>query len=230
MMKCIIVDDELLSRKLIETFIKKIDFLNLVQSFPEPISALSYLSEDKVDLIFLDIEMPEMNGIEFIQTLEQKQTQIILITSRKDFALEAFENNVTDYLVKPFEYPRFYKAIIKAKDVFDKQFIQQGDNDTVFVKKGSTMIRINKSDIVWAESLGDYIKINTGKENYIIHSTMNGLEAKLPSKDYLRVHRSFIIRIDKIDTIEDDAISYHEKLIPIGKTYRTEVYKRLKMI
>ncbi|MGB3949088.1 MAG: LytTR family DNA-binding domain-containing protein [Bacteroidia bacterium] len=230
MINCIIVDDDLLSIKLIENFIKKVDFLNLDSTFTNPISALSYLSVNKVDLIFLDIEMPEMNGIEFIKTLHFPNCQIILITSHKEFAIEAFENSVTDYLLKPFDYHRFYKAINKAKDSFDKYFVKQEENDSVFVKKGSTMIRINISDIIWAEAVGDYVKINTEKDSYVIHSTMIALENKLSPKDYLRVHRSFIVRIDKIDTIENDSISYNKKLIPIGKTYRSDVYKRLRMI
>lgn len=230
MLNCIVIEDELLSRKLIENYIKKVDFLNIVNSFPDPISALSYLSKNSIDLIFLDIEMPEMNGIKFIQMIQHKIPQIILTTSHKEFALEAFEYNVTDYLVKPFDFPRFYKAITRAKDIIDNQTLHHINDDTVFVKKGVSIVRIKKSDILWVEALGDYITLNTEKEKIIIHSTMSVMEAKLSPNDYIRVHRSYIIRIDKIDTIEDDTISFNEKIIPIGKTYRDEVYKRLRMI
>lgn len=230
MLNCIVIEDELLSRKLIENYIKKVDFLNIVNSFPDPISALSYLSKNNIDLIFLDIEMPEMSGIKFIQMIQHKIPQIILTTSHKEFALEAFEYNVTDYLVKPFDFPRFYKAITRAKDIVDNQTLHHINDDTVFVKKGVSIVRIKKSDILWVEALGDYITLNTEKEKIIIHSTMNAMEEKLSSNDYMRVHRSYIIRIDKIDTIEDDTISFNEKIIPIGKTYRDEVYKRLRMI
>lgn len=230
MLNCIVIEDELLSRKLIENYIKKVDFLNLVHSFQDPITALSFLSENSVDLIFLDIEMPEMNGIKFIQMIQHKIPQIILTTSHKEFALEAFEYNVTDYLVKPLDFPRFYKAISRAKDIVAKQTLHHINDDTVFIKKGVSIIRIKKSDILWVEALGDYITLNTEKEKIVIHSTMNAMEAKLSPNDYMRVHRSYIIRIDKIDTIEDDTISFNEKIIPIGKTYRDEVYKRLRMI
>lgn len=229
-MNCIVIDDELLSRKLIESYVKKTDFLNLLHSFSDPVSALSFLSENSVDLIFLDIEMPEMSGMNFIQTIQKKMPQIILTTSHTEFALEAFEYNVTDYIVKPFDYARFYKAITRAKELFDKHGLPQINDDTVFVKTGTTIVRIKKSDISWMEALGDYVTLHTGKEKIVVHSTMNEMETKFSAKEYLRVHRSYIVRIDKIDSIEDNAISVHDKLIPIGKTYREEVLKRLKTL
>src|SRR5690242_1182235 len=120
-MNCIIIDDDDLSRKLIEQFISKTGFLTVSGSFESPVRALSFLSCNKVDLIFLDMEMPEMSGLEFIDTIKQQTAQVILITSHKEFAVDAFEYNVTDYVVKPIEYSRFFKAVTKAKDIFDKE-------------------------------------------------------------------------------------------------------------
>lgn len=229
-MNCIVIDDEELSRKLLEQFIGKNDSLVLLNSFSNPVDALSFLSNNKVDVIFLDIEMPEMNGLEFMKVLNPLPS-IILTTSHKEFALDAFEYNVVDFLVKPIVYSRFIKAVQKVKATFEKkEEFHISDDNNVFVKQGSSIVRIKKSDILWVEALGDYIILHTDKDKFTILSTMKGIEEKLPSQDYIRVHRSFIIRIDKIDSIEDNTISYKEKLIPIGKSYREEVFKRLNML
>lgn len=228
-MNCIIIDDHELSRKSLEHFISKTNFLNLVYSFENPIDALAYVIKNKVDLIFLDIEMPEMNGIEFINTVKQHLPQVILTTHHEEFALVAFEHNVTDYIMKPITYPRFFRAASKARDIFERNAVNHISNDAVFVKKGTSIVKLKISDIVYIEALVDYVVIHTDKERFVIHSSMTAMEGKLSNQDYIRVHRSYIIRIDKIDSIEDNAISYKEKLIPIGKTYREEVLKRLKM-
>ncbi|MBI2271154.1 MAG: response regulator transcription factor [Bacteroidetes bacterium] len=229
-MNCIIIDDHELSRKALEHFIEKAGFLNLIHSFSNPISALSFILNNKeIDLIFLDIEMPEMNGMEFINTAKQHLPQIILTTHHKEFALDAFEHNVTDYIMKPITYPRFFQAVSKARNIFEKQATYHISNDTVFVKSGTSILKLKKADIVYVEALVDYVVLHTAKEKFIIHSSMNAMENKLSPKEYMRVHRSYIVRIDAIDSIEDNAISYNEKLIPIGKTYREEVLKRLNM-
>lgn len=230
MINCIVVDDDLMSGKLIEIQIEKTDYLNLIQTFSNPLEALDFVSNQTVDLIFLDIEMPEMNGIEFIQALKQKKPQIILTTSQKEYAIEAFESGVTDYIVKPITFERFTQAAARAKKIFEDNVTPHVDDDTVFVKKGNSLIKINNSDIVWIESLGDYVILYTEKEKFILHSTMKAMDAKLPSSDYIRVHRSYIMRIDKIESIKDDIITYKEKIIPIGKTYRKEVYSKLKRL
>jgi DNA-binding LytR/AlgR family response regulator len=227
-MNCIIIDDHDLSEKAIEHFIKKVDFLNLTCSFSNPIDALSFLDKNKVDLIFLDIEMPEMNGIEFINAITSQCPQIILTTYHKEFAIEAFDCNVTDYLMKPLVYARFFKAVSKAKNIFEKENANFSD-DTVFLKKNGAIVRLKKSDILWIEALVDYVIIHTHNEKYIFHSTMKAMEDKLLSKEFMRVHRSYIVRIDKIDSIQDHAIAFDKKLIPIGLSYRENVLKRLNM-
>jgi DNA-binding LytR/AlgR family response regulator len=139
---------------------------------------------------------------------------------------------VTDYVVKPVSYSRFYKAVLKVKETYEKKLNGNTENndDILFVKKGSVMMRIKKSDILWVEALGDYVTLNTEKEKHIVHSTMKAIEYMLPSKHYMRVHRSYIVRIDKIDSIEEYSIAYKNKLIPIGKSYRNIVFKRLNVI
>jgi DNA-binding LytR/AlgR family response regulator len=229
-MNCVIIDDEELSRKSLEMFIVKTDFLSLMESFSDPIIAISYLNDYKIDLVFVDIEMPGMTGLELIDAIKHLPTQVIITTSHKEFALDAFEFYVTDYLVKPITYSRFYKAVFKVKELHEKKAMAHDESDILFVKKGSVMMRIKKSEILWVEALGDYVTLNTEKEKYIVHSTMKAIEHILPSLHYMRVHRSYIVRIDKIDSIEEYSIAYKNKLIPIGKSYRNVVFKRLNVI
>ena len=231
MINSIIIDDEVLSRKSLEYFIGKTNFVNSLDSFSSPFEALTFLSKNpKIDLIFLDIQMPEMNGIELINTIKNQMPQVILTTSHEKFALEAFEYNVTDYLIKPIIYSRFFKAVSKAKEIHEKQAVHTVDKDIFFIKNANSIIRIHKSDILWVEALGDYVTLNTGEGKFIIHTTMKSVEDKLSFQEYVRVHRSYIVRIDKIDSIEDNSIACGEKLIPIARSYKDAVFKRLNML
>ncbi|HET6993308.1 MAG TPA: LytTR family DNA-binding domain-containing protein, partial [Bacteroidia bacterium] len=189
-MNTIIIDDDELSGKLIEQFITRTGFVKLCGVFTDPVKAISFLVSNKIDLVFLDIEMPVMNGIEFMSNLKSSTPQIIIVTSHKEFAIDAFEFNVVDYLVKPLYYPRFFSAVNAAKTVIDQQEKNNPDNDIVFVKKDNQMIRIRKSDILWVEALGDYSVLYTAKEKFVLHCTLKAVEDKLPEQSYLRVHRS----------------------------------------
>ena len=241
MMNCIVIDDDLLSRNLAETYIKKVDFLNILQSFSDPISALSFLSKNNVDLIFLDIEMPEMNGMKFIETIQQKMPQIILTTSHTEFAIQAFEYDVTDYLVKPLDYSRFYKAIMKAKNIFDNQALDQKKNTEknynalpadhdIYVKVNSMLVKLNTKDILYIEALGNYIIIHADSAKYTAHTTMKEIEAKLPVGFFMRVHLSFIVRLDKISKIDENIIVIKDKLIPVSRSNKPELMHRLKRV
>ncbi len=215
-MKCIIVDDNELALKATQQCVSKVEQLNLVQTFEDSLKALAWLSSNPVDLVFLDIEMPELNGIDFIKALKQPHPYIILTTSHTEHALEAYDYNVTDYLVKPIQFPRFLTAIAKVQELAEKQNIHHNDQDTIFIKKGNLIVRVNKKEILWIEGLGDYVTLNTEKEKFVVHSTMHAIEQKFSTHEFIRVHRSFIIRIDKINNIEDNCISYFDKFIPIG--------------
>ncbi|MGZ3931472.1 MAG: LytR/AlgR family response regulator transcription factor [Bacteroidia bacterium] len=229
-MNCIIIDDDELSRKTTEFMIKKTGSLALLNSFSDPVGALSYMANNKPDLVFLDVEMPEMTGMEFIDIIKHDPPQIILTTSHEKFARTAFDFNVTDYLLKPFTFQRFYAAVMKASTLFNKQSANQAHGDFLFVKKGNSILKIMKSDILWIEALGDYLTINTHGQKIIVHSTMHAMFNKLSAEDYMRVHRSFIVRIDQIESIEDNAISFHDKIIPIGKSYKEDVMNRLNLL
>jgi DNA-binding LytR/AlgR family response regulator len=231
-MNAVIIDDDELSASLIGEFIARTKSVKLSASFTDPIEAITFLVGNKVDLIFLDIEMPVMNGIEFMTRLKSTTHQIIVVSSHKEFAIDAFEFNVVDYLIKPLYYPRFVHAVMAAKEIIDnknKNNPDSGANEIVFVKKDNQMIRIRKSDILWAEAMGDYAILHTESDKFILHSTLKAVEEKLPEHSYLRVHRSYLVKMEIIEKVEDNTIFYKEKTIPIGKSYREEVFRRLKL-
>lgn len=228
-MNCIIVDDEQMSRDAIEHCIRQTDFLNLVKSCSSPIEALKVLQKENIDLIFLDVEMPEMSGFDLIKNLKQLP-QIILITAKKNYALEAFEYHVTDYLVKPVNAGRFLKAVLHAKELHEKENHISISSEYIFVKSSSKFIQIKTKDILWIEALGDYVNIYTGKERITVLTTMKDLENKLSPAEFARVHRSYIVRLDKIKTIEDTMILIDQKAIPVGKSYKDNLMARLNLI
>lgn len=229
-MNCIVVDDNEIALKATEQCIRQVSFIKQSLSFTDPVAALSHIAENETDLVLLDVEMPEIGGLDFIKALKQPHPIIILTTSYREYAIDAFDYNVTDYLVKPISVSRFMQAMTKAKDIYDRNKIHHIDEETVFIKKGSSFTRINIDDILWVESLGDYVTLNTTTEKIVVHSTMQAIEEKLGTQKFIRVHRSYLIQADKITDIEDDVISCFNQLIPIGKTYRRDVYSRFKII
>jgi len=211
--------------------VSQVQFLNLSGTFCAASEALNFLNNNKIDLMLLDIEMPEMNGLELIKSLKNPPLTI-LATSKKEYALEAFEYSVVDYLVKPVVLDRFYKAVEKAKTIFENshQTIDFSGKEYVFIKHNGILVNINIKEILWIEALGDYMTINTCTKKYTIHSTMKTIESKLDSDKFIRVHRSFIIAIDNITSIEDNVIVIGKQLIPVGAVYRENLTKRLNML
>lgn len=231
-MNCIIIDDDLMSRRIIEEFISRTDQLRLLASYENAVDAINVFSNDEdVDLIFLDIEMPEMSGIDFLETLTNPP-QIIIISSKDKYALDAFNYDVTDYLLKPISYSRFFKAINKANVRF-KNKVDSKENE-IFIKKNSALVRLKYDDILWVEALENYVIFNTFNEKYTIHFTMKAVENKLPSSKFTRVHRSFIVNTSRINVIEDNAIiiKVHDgsKSIPIGKSYKENLLRDINLI
>ena len=232
-MNCIIVDDEEMSRNALKQLIGRVDFLNLVKVCEGPLEAITTLKNEKVDIMFLDIEMPDMSGMDLIKSLPQEtRPMIILTTSHTEYALDAFEHNVVDYLVKPVMLPRFLVATTKARDLFEnsQNKIDSFDKDYFFVKSNSVMHKLLIKDILWMESMGDYITINTVNKKYILHLTLKAIEPKIPSDKFIRVHRSFIVAIDNITSVEDTTIVINNKLIPVGAIYKESFMKRLNLL
>jgi len=194
LVKCVIIDDELMSRTLLSALIKKDEEMQLLKEFEDPTMALNYIKTTKVDLVFLDIEMPQMTGIEFIRLLKDQSPNIILTTSHSDFAIEAFNYNVSGYLLKPVRFDMFYNATEKVKHNIQQQKNNGRQQDQLFIKSDGTVYNLKFAEINWVESMGDYLSIHTDAKKYIIHSTMKNFFDRLPEKDFIRVHRSFILR------------------------------------
>jgi DNA-binding LytR/AlgR family response regulator len=231
-MNCIIIDDDLMSRRVLEEFIARTEQLNLLNSYENAVDAINAFSTgEDIDLIFLDIEMPEMSGIDFLETL-QNPPQIIIVSSKEKYALDAFNYDVTDYLLKPVTYSRFFKAINKANVRF-KTKVDTKDNE-IFIKKNSALVRLKYNDILWVEALENYVIFTTFGEKYTIHFTMKAIENKLPSNMFTRVHRSFIVNTRSINIIEDNAILINTKegmkTIPIGKSYKDKLMGDINLI
>lgn len=224
-MNCIIIDDDIMSRRVIEEFVNRTEQLILLNSYENAVDAINAFSTgEDIDLIFLDIEMPEMSGIDFLETL-QNPPQIIIVSSKEKYALDAFNYDVTDYLLKPVTYSRFFKAINKANVRF-KNKVDTKDNE-IFIKKNSALVRLKYEEILWVEALENYVIFTTYTDKYTIHFTMKAIEQKLPSNMFTRVHRSFIVNTRSINLIEDNAIVIKtkegDKTIPIGKSYKDKL-------
>lgn len=228
-MRCAIVDDDDLSIRLITEYINQTDDLNLVGTFSSAIKASNALSREPVDLIFLDVEMPDMTGLELIKSLDRKP-QIILITSKKDYAIEAFEYQVADYLLKPISYSRFLKAANKARELFEVKQKGAAAPKQLYIKEDSVLVNVPLNDIVWIEALGDYVTIHLTDKKHTVLTTMKSMDSKLPPEEFMRVHRSFIVRVDKINNLDGNMLVVGKKLIPIGKSYRKALMDRLNIV
>jgi DNA-binding LytR/AlgR family response regulator len=232
-MNCIIIDDDKLSCRVIEEFIGRTETLTLLHTFNNAVDAINALKvEEEIDLIFLDIEMPEMSGLDFMDTLTNAP-QIIVVSSKEKYALDAFEYDVTDYLLKPIQYGRFYKAVNKALIRYNKGKLDT-KGDEIFIKHNSSLVRLKYNDILWVEALENYVIVNTFHEKFTIHFTMKAIEMKLPASKFSRVHRSFIVNTSSINVIEDNAIliKTHDgaKSIPIGKSYKEKLMGDINLI
>lgn len=229
MLNCIVVDDDEMSRKVVVHFIEKTNFLQLTKEFDNAIDTSQYLDEEHVDIIFLDIQMPEMSGMDFINTLE-KDCEIILITSEQKYAVEAFEKKVTDYLVKPMEYSRFLQACQKAQTNVEIKREKAVKRKEFYVRTDAKIVRIPYEKILFVEALADYVIIQTESKKHIVHFTMKGIVNRLPEDEFVRTHRSYIINLDKIEALEDNSLLIGEKYIPIGASYKEALLDRLNFL
>ncbi len=214
----------------LKQLVQQVSYLDLVAVCTKPSEAVNLLKKEQVDLAFLDIEMPEMTGMELLGSIAMPPT--ILTTTHKEYALNAFEHNVIDYLVKPVTLPRFIKAVEKAKAMQDKQGIQDGvvERDYFFIKKDSVHTKVPTKDILWVEALGDYITIHTINGKYILHLTLKSIESKLPPDKFIRVHRSYIVNIDNVGMVEDTTIFINNTSIPVGALYKDNFIRVLNLL
>ena len=233
-MNCIIIDDDATARLIIKQLCNKKEKLTIVEEFSSAIDAIKYLNETSVDLIFLDIHMPSFSGFDFIKTLKNPP-KIILTTSDKNFALEAFEYDcVIDYLLKPITLNRFEKALKKIENSSDEKLetnILTNENiDYLYVNVDRRLVKIIINDILLIEAKGDYINIKTDSKNYIVHSTLKKIEEKLPKSKFLRIHRSYIINVSEIIDIEDNSVLIRQNVIPVSRSNKSELMKRINLL
>lgn len=215
-MQSLIVDDDEMVRIDIEKRIRNMPGLQFAGSCANATEAAGILMSTKIDLVFLDVQLPDMNGLQLLKLLDNKRPNIILITSKKEYAVEAFDYEVADFLVKPFTDERFLKAVLRASRIRQSN-PETAVPDHIFVRVNSVLEKINLADILFIEALADYVQIQTSKQRYVVHATMKSLEQSLESGRFLRVHNSYIVRLDKIARIEDNSIVIGDKVIPVSR-------------
>lgn len=233
-MNCIIVDDDKLSCKLLEGYVNKYASLNLLGVYNDPVSARNDMSKLKdIDLILLDVKMPEMDGFDFIGSLDHPPN-IIIVSGGGEFALRAFDFNVVDFLLKPISYARFCKAIDKTVRYFSPKEISVSGDEEIFIKKGSSLVKLKLKDIVFVEALENYVTLNTNTDKFTIHFTMKAIENQLPSGVFIRVHRSFIINKSMIQAIKENSldisIGNSVKNIPVGKSFKDSLLNDINVM
>lgn len=229
--QCLVVDDNKVASLLLMQLLGQIPDLIMAGACESAAEASIFLSHTKVDLLFLDIEMPGMSGIDLLRSLSQKPLTI-LTSANKGYALEAFELNVVDYIVKPVMLPRLLTAVRRAIELIQQEdvLINNVEQDYIFIKDGKTIRKILFDDIYFLEAKGDYVKIHFADKYYVIHATLKVLEEKLSSKKFLRVHRSYIVAIDKIDYIEDNVLFLNTVAVPLSEFYKSRVLNQLNFL
>lgn len=230
-LKTLIVEDDTMTRKIVEKFVAQTESLEMVGSCANGMEAANFLAQNEVDLILLDVEMPGLSGVELLQTLSHKPS-VIMITSKVQYAVKAFDMEVSDYIVKPLEYPRFLKGVNKVLKSQQKRGSagKDGGNQSLFVKVDGQYLNIAFKDILMIESKSDYVTIHTQAKRYTIYATMKGVMEKLPEGDFERVHRSYIVPLQHIQSFEDNTLNVAGKLIPVGVTYRDRLISRLNLL
>ena len=228
-MRCLIVDDDEMARASLEHLCSKMDELEIVASCDNGIEAMKLLKRESIDLVFLDIEMPDLSGLDLVKTLDHLP-QIIFVSGHTKYAVEAFEYHVTDFLVKPIDLPRLIKAVDHARHLMEKKQ-QTNDLRELFVKVDGRLVRLSYDDILYVESIGDYVIFHTvKKERFIVHSTLKNIDAKLQHPEFLKVHRAFVVNLTKIVDIEESNLVIGDKVIPISRAHRPILLNRIKTL
>lgn len=221
--KCILIDDEPLAIKVIENHLQEFQNFEIVATFNNPIDAIPILKEQDIDVLFLDINMTKMNGLEFVRSME-KLPNIVITTAYREYAVDSYDLDVLDYLVKPIPFTRFLKAINK---ITQKVHLQRGlakEEDQkseafIFLKVDKKLVKVKFDTILYIESLKDYIKVFTTTGDYMVHRSLTSISEELPKELFLRIHRSFTIAIDKVDSVEGNLVEINNKRVPIGRKY-----------
>lgn len=227
MLQCLIVDDEPLARNLLTEYVSKVPDLNLVEASSSPLAAIEILRRQQIDILFLDIQMPELTGISFLKVL-QKKPFVILTTAYSQYALEGYELDVVDYLLKPITFERFLKAVdkvnqrIQAPPKLVLQTTAKSTEDFVFVKDGTKLVRINLSDILYVEGLKDYVTIHARGQKVVTLQRLKALEEQLPADRFIRIHHSYIVAIHAIEAVHKGEVKIGNAVLPISESYRKQ--------
>ena len=224
-LKCVVVDDEPMAREIIEAYIAKTPNLELVASCKNAAEGLLFAQENEVDLFFLDINMPEISGLSLAKIIHKK-AQIIFTTAYRKYAIDGFNLNVVDYLLKPIGFDRFLQAVQKVL----VSEVAENNNDFMFVRSDRKMVKIDFNAILYIESLSDYLKIFTKEKIIVIRETISSLEEKLPSKKFIRIHRSFIVSFKSISSYTNEFIEVNQKALPISRSYKESVLQKLAKV
>lgn len=230
-MNCIIVDDEPLARKGLREYVSDVDFLTLIGEFDNPLRASEALMNGKVDVMFLDIQMPKITGLEFLKSLTAPPL-VIFTTAYPQYAIDGFELNAADYLLKPFSFERFWKAVIKARTLFEsgKNSVHQPlivEEEHFFIKTDNKLVKINYADILVVEALQNYIAVHTSRKKFITYLTFKSVEENLPQSLFLKVHKSYLVAISKVEGIEGNEILIGSHHIPISRNLKDEVLEKI---
>lgn len=231
-MNCLIVDDDIIARTVLKQLISTDTSLKLIGECDDAIQAYREIMAAQTDILFLDIEMPGMTGIELVKSLEGKRPMIIFTTSTINYAAEAFDLNVVDFLTKPIVPLRFLQSVEKAREVLKTKnlSVSNKEDEFVFIRDSNVVRRVKVMDILYMEAKGDYVKIYTEGQIYSIHSSLKSVEQKLSQTVFLRVHRSFIINVSKIDTLEGGTIIINKMFVPVSDAYRSALNKRMQIL
>ncbi|MDF2381222.1 response regulator transcription factor [Nostoc ellipsosporum NOK] len=231
-MNCLIVDDNKIARTTLKQMAGKVRDLTVTGECETAMDAYNLLQEQPVDILLLDIEMPGMTGLELTKHLGDHRPVIIFTTSKKEYASEAFDLNVADYVVKPVNPARFLQAIDKARDILEsrREEVKLEDDNFLFIRDSAIVRRLSLDEILYAEAMGDYVKLHTLQKFFAIHTTLKAVEERLPASRFIRVHRSYVVAVSKIDTIQDGAIVIQGKPVPVADAYRAALNRRMNIL
>lgn len=226
--KCIIVDDEPPATRILENYIEKVSFLEKVGVFHDSLKAFEFLNTQTVDVIFLDIQMPQLTGLQ-VSRIISKDIKVIFTTAYPDFALEGFELNATDYLLKPISFERFYQAVSKLNSEPKTELSIQNTNEFIFIKTDgkNKFQKVFLNDILYIESLQNYVCIHTLKQQIITHSSLKNIIESLPSTDFIQIHKSFVVAVKHIDSTDSFSVFINGKELPIGATYKDAFFEKI---
>jgi DNA-binding LytR/AlgR family response regulator len=237
MIRCVVIDDEPWAVDLLVSYIKKVNYLSLSLATNSPLEALSYLSQHTVDLVFLDINMPEMTGVQMMEIMDNK-IPVVITSAYPEYAINGFDYNVVDYLLKPIEFERFLKGLLKAVQSITSRWALAEDKslmlekkttrDFLFIKTDGKLIRVKYDEILYIEGKRDYISITTTVDKLISLDTLSNMELILPSDTFIRIHKSYIVALDKINFIQGNRVCIKDDYLPIGDTYKNNVLNSTK--